>query len=70
MKYQSGIDGLLAVYQVQVELLERRLQDVMITYQQYISVIQVIKSLGGGYCAEDLKWFQKGDAHERRDPKS
>jgi NodT family efflux transporter outer membrane factor (OMF) lipoprotein len=70
MKYQSGIDGLLAVYQVQVELLERRLQDVMITYQQYISVIQVIKSLGGGYCAEDLKWFQKGDGHERRDPKS
>lgn len=69
LKHQSGLDGLLSVYQVQVELLERKLQDVMITYQQYISVIQVIKSLGGGYCAEDLKWFQKEGNYERREPK-
>lgn len=69
LKYQSGIDGLLSVYEMQVELIERQLQDVMITYQQYTSVIQVIKALGGGYSEKDLTWFKEGAHRGGKSPK-
>jgi len=64
LRYTKGIDGLLTVYEMEAELLQKQLDDVMITYEQYLSVIQMIKALGGGYSTEELDWFTKGGSSE------
>ncbi len=64
LRYTNGIDGLLTVYEMEMELLQKQLDDVMITFEQYLSVIQMIKALGGGYSTEDLSWFTKGSSNE------
>lgn len=64
LRYRNGIDGLLKVYEVEAELLQKQLDNVMITFEQYLSVIQMIKALGGGYSTEDLKCFVKGGSDE------
>ncbi|MCH9634565.1 MAG: Outer membrane protein OprM [Chlamydiae bacterium] len=61
LRYERGIDSLLTVYNAQEELIRKKLDDLMITYEQYVSIVQLIKSLGGGYCETDLKGFFKED---------
>lgn len=55
LRAKRGIDNLLQVYLEEVDKLKKEIDDVQITYNQYISVINLIKSLGGGYTNEDLR---------------
>lgn len=57
---QIGIDNLIQVYQIQSEYVEKQLEEVEIIYNQYVSVVQLIKSIGGGYSAEDQKYLKVG----------
>lgn len=52
LRQQSGIDNALTSYQFQEELLQKKLDDVQLLFQQYVVNISLIKALGGGYYCE------------------
>lgn len=52
MRVQSGLDSYIEAYNVKIELLEKELEEVLLTYNQYLAVIQLVKSLGGGYLSD------------------
>lgn len=62
--YQSrqnvGLDGFLPVLESEEKVLQNRLQEVLLNYQQYLSLIQLVKSLGGGYFNQDVTWLEGG----------
>lgn len=49
LRQKNGIDNLLRVYQVQEEVIQKKLERVELLYQQYVVHIGLIKALGGGY---------------------
>ena len=52
LRQQNGIDSALTSYQFLEELLQKKLEDVQLLYQQYLVSISLTKALGGGYyCA-------------------
>ncbi len=52
LRKKKGIDSALIAYQFQEELIQKKLEDVELLYQQYIVSVSLIKALGGGYlCA-------------------
>ena len=51
-RQKSGIDNGLTVYQFEEELIQKKLGDVELLYQQYLVSISLIRALGGGYLAE------------------
>lgn len=55
LRSKRGIDNLLQVYLEEADMLKRELEDIQITYNQYISVINLIRSLGGGFTDKDLR---------------
>jgi NodT family efflux transporter outer membrane factor (OMF) lipoprotein len=50
LKMHSGLDNLLMVYDRKEEWIEKKLEEVLISYDQYLAQIKLIKALGGGYC--------------------
>lgn len=52
MRSKVGIDNLIQLNSAKEAYLLKQIQDVQITYNQFISVIYLIKSLGGGFMEE------------------
>jgi NodT family efflux transporter outer membrane factor (OMF) lipoprotein len=52
LRIQKGLDNQLKEYYVQEELIQKQLEDVSLTYNQYLAAIKLIKALGGGYQSE------------------
>lgn len=52
LRREKGLDTLFNNYLIQQELIEKQLQNIAITYDQYVAAIKLIKALGGGFCAE------------------
>lgn len=52
LRVASGLDSFLEAYNVKIEVLQKELEDATLTYNQYLSVIQLVKALGGGYLEE------------------
>jgi NodT family efflux transporter outer membrane factor (OMF) lipoprotein len=51
-RQQKGIDNLLTAYQFQEQMIEQKLEEVQLLYQQYVVSIALTRALGGGYfCA-------------------
>lgn len=45
----SGLDSQFICYAVDLEVIEKELDDVMLLYGQYVAAIKLVKALGGGY---------------------
>lgn len=52
MRVQSGLDSFMEAYMVKIKLIEKELDDALLLYNQYLAIIQLVKSLGGGYLSE------------------
>ncbi|NDD58171.1 MAG: efflux transporter outer membrane subunit [Chlamydiae bacterium] len=52
LRYEKGLDNLFAVYENRVKVYEKELEDLNLLYNQYLSSIRLIKSLGGGYISD------------------
>lgn len=52
LRRKSGLDNSLQAYRFQEELIQKRLEDVQLLFQQYLVSISLTRALGGGYfCA-------------------
>lgn len=49
LRYVKGLGNYLENYAYKVEVLEKKLEDLELSYMQYLSSIKLIKALGGGY---------------------
>ncbi len=49
LRYLKGLGGYLENYAYQIQVVEKKLEDLQLTYMQYLSAIKLIKALGGGY---------------------
>lgn len=56
----SGLDSALVEYAFQLELLQKKLDDVDLLYGQYLVLVKLIKSLGGGYSSEYVPLRSEG----------
>lgn len=54
LRQQKGLDSQFELYQQQEELIQKRLVDISLTYNQYLASIKLIKALGGGYVETDI----------------
>lgn len=54
LKTKHGMNSALDFYYEKQEVLQRKIQDVEITLNQYISLVNLMKALGGGFTQEDL----------------
>lgn len=54
VKKKSGLNNLLDLYRVQLELIFTQFKDLDLLYEQYTAAVQLIKALGGGYESEDI----------------
>ncbi len=54
LKTQHGINSALDFFYEKEEVLQKKIQDVEITLNQYISLVNLMKALGGGFTQEDL----------------
>ncbi len=52
---EVGMDSFLNLYYEREQVLERQIEDSSIIYNQYISLINLIKSLGGGTAQDDMQ---------------
>lgn len=54
LRFRNGIDNLIQLYVEEVKKTRREIEDVQISCNQLISVVNLIRSLGGGFTSEDL----------------
>lgn len=52
-RYQNGIDNYLIVLQKQINLFQEGIKEVGIQNERYLSVLHLIKALGGGYVGRE-----------------
>lgn len=52
LRRQKGLDNLFANYALYDDLLQKELANLDLLYNQYLSVIRLVKALGGGYLSE------------------
>ena len=52
LRKQNGLDSLFDVYAIEIELIQKELENVTLLYSQYLAAIKLIKALGGGYYSE------------------
>jgi len=52
IRLQKGIDNALTAYSFLEALIQQKLSDVMLLYQQYVVSITLTRALGGGYLSE------------------
>ncbi len=60
LRTRSGLDSLLQTYRFQEELILKQLDQVNLLYNQYVAAVRLIKSLGGGFGADETPPL-KGD---------
>lgn len=60
LRSQKGLDNAIAVYLADIQLIEKELENVNLLYSQYLAVIKLIKSLGGGYVSDYLPLQAQG----------
>jgi len=53
-RYQNAIANLSDYLTVPQELLEEEQKNIALQFQQRITVVQLIKALGGGYCSMEV----------------
>ena len=63
LRNAKGLDSKLAVYASRLQLIEKKLADVDLLYNQYLASIKLIKSLGGGYTSEFLPIKKEREAN-------
>ncbi|KTD17476.1 efflux transporter outer membrane subunit [Legionella jordanis] len=51
---RDGLDNGMAVYREQEELIQRKLVNLNLLYNQYLASVKLTKALGGGYCQADI----------------
>ena len=56
----SGLDNIFDNYLILQDLIIKKLEDVELTYMQYVVTIQLIKALGGGFFAEEIPLTKEG----------
>lgn len=49
LRQQKGLDSLFALYFLQEEVIQKKLVDITLLYNQYLASIKLTKALGGGY---------------------
>ncbi|KTD67391.1 outer membrane efflux lipoprotein [Legionella steelei] len=49
LRHKKGLDNLFDLYLIQEEVIQRKLEDVTLLYNQYLASIKLTKALGGGY---------------------
>lgn len=49
LRQRKGIDSALTTYQRLEEVLQKKLEDIQLLYQQYVVNLSLIRALGGGY---------------------
>ncbi len=49
LRKNAGLDNRFDEYRIQIELVNRKLENVSLLYGQYVATIKLIKALGGGY---------------------
>ncbi|MBM3207167.1 MAG: efflux transporter outer membrane subunit [Chlamydiae bacterium] len=54
LRFEEGLDNLFNVLASQISLLQKELEEITLIYNQYLSSIKLIKSLGGGYISSYL----------------
>ena len=64
LRNAKGLDSNLAVYASRLQLIEKKLSDIDLLYNQYLASIKLIKSLGGGYTSEFLPIKKEGEENE------
>ena len=50
LREQKGLDSLFNVYLLQEQVIQKRLANVTLLYNQYLASVKLVKALGGGYC--------------------
>lgn len=60
LRKQNGLDSLFDTYAIQVELIQKRLENVDLVYGQYLATIKLIKALGGGYYSDCIPLQAEG----------
>ncbi len=60
LRKQSGLDNIFDNYLILQELISKKLEDVDLTYMQYVVTVQLIEALGGGFFAEQIPLTKEG----------
>ncbi len=50
LRQRKGLDSEFDLYYYQEAVIERKLENIALLYNQYLAAIKLIKALGGGYC--------------------
>ncbi|ARG98146.1 efflux transporter outer membrane subunit [Legionella micdadei] len=50
LRQQKGLDSDFELYIIEEEVIQRKLINVTLLYNQYLAAVKLIKALGGGYC--------------------
>jgi NodT family efflux transporter outer membrane factor (OMF) lipoprotein len=52
LRQKKGLDNSLQNYALQIEVLQKQLDDIDLIFGQYLTTVKLIKSLGGGYFSD------------------
>lgn len=52
MRKKSGLDSRFDTYRLEIELMNKEIENVILLYGQYVATIKLIKALGGGYSSD------------------
>ncbi|KTC87228.1 efflux transporter outer membrane subunit [Legionella brunensis] len=54
LRQQQGLDSEFNIFSLQEELIEKKLTNLSLLYNQYLASIKLTKALGGGYCRANI----------------
>lgn len=54
LRQQKGLDSQFDEYYLREEVIQKKLINVVLTYNQYLASVKLIKALGGGYCQVEI----------------
>jgi len=64
MRKTSGLDNAFDLYLVLQDLIQKKIEDVELTYMQYVVSVQLIEALGGGFFADQIPLSKEGSCNE------
>ncbi len=50
LREKHGLDSQFDTYYLQEDVIQKKLTDIVLLYNQYVASVKLVKSLGGGYC--------------------
>lgn len=59
LRQQKGLDSDFELYSIKEEVIERKLVNITLLYNQYLAAVKLIKALGGGYCQTEVPLAKK-----------